>query len=543
MELQGHNLSAVALSPYEWSVEFSKGQPKAYRPQNAPWVTKGPQEESGSETAQRRSPTTVDELIQRFLTVLGDSRMPHKPSRYQSLELEAFCKPGSLDVLEQGTEDCVNYALALLDDRSRQGYQALPPTVAGQQRRSRGPLNSFQLLQELRKKRYECEGEPNAARRLLYITNPDTWAILALTLTASRDQAFFLADFFYKYLGNKTALGIRVPPIGLPLFCLEFHFQFYVWQEGGPLKRDRRTKRNNKPVRRSFELQHLGLDEPLKAYVHEAQISCLGDSSCEDVEYYHSQRDGDMQTDPLTAGTLDANLPIWTPREYFLTIYECRLKQVKHAVHNLVSRLLLKLEPYLHDRQSLSSLPDNDYMMSFDRKKQLQQMLDEASRLLRQTIHSICRIIDTWDRFSSRDAAYLSDIVRHRGASDESIPPFRLVAIIGDHINDLRELRLRAEEQQDLCVGLARELEMQIVMEDNQITTQQHQTGELVKVLTGIGLFFLPLTTTTALFRISLSTPKLEEATISPRTSCTSVVVRERSIYFNDLLNSRFGGK
>lgn len=152
MELQGHNLSAVALSPYEWSVEFSKGQPKAYRPQNAPWVIKGPQEESGGETAQRRSPTTVDELIQRFLTVLGDSRMPHQPSRYQSLELEAFCRPGSLDVLEQGTRDCVNYALALLDDRSRQGYQALPSTVAGQQRRSRGPLSSFQLLQEPRKK-------------------------------------------------------------------------------------------------------------------------------------------------------------------------------------------------------------------------------------------------------------------------------------------------------------------------------------------------------------------------------------------------------
>lgn len=85
-------------------------------------------------------------------------------------------------------------------------------------------------------------------------------------------------------------------------------------------------------------------------------------------------------------------------------------------------------------------------------------MVNEASRLLRQTIHSICRAIEVWDRFNHRDAVYLSDIMIPRGSRDENSRPFRVVALIGDHINDLRDLQRRTEELQELCTGLAREV-------------------------------------------------------------------------------------
>lgn len=106
----------------------------------------------------------------------------------------------------------------------------------------------------------------------------------------------------------------------------------------------------------------------------------------------------------------------------------------------------------------LTVLRHNEGILSLERKKELQQMLSEADGAFRQTIHSICKIIEVWDRFSNRDAAYLSDILRPTGHRTHPIPPYRMFATIGDHINSIRDLRHRAEEQKELCTGLAHEV-------------------------------------------------------------------------------------
>lgn len=142
-----NTLADVTLSAYEWSDEFSKGQPRAYRQANYPFVTSRP-----LESAHHSGPKTTDELIDLFLSVLGDSEMPHRPSEFQSLELEAVCAPMPLQILEDGIESSVTYPLALLDDRCRLGSQFLEAPISGQQRENAGPLSSAQLLQELKKK-------------------------------------------------------------------------------------------------------------------------------------------------------------------------------------------------------------------------------------------------------------------------------------------------------------------------------------------------------------------------------------------------------
>ncbi|KAK7426001.1 hypothetical protein QQZ08_007449 [Neonectria magnoliae] len=305
---------------------------------------------------------------------------------------------------------------------------------------------------------------------------------MVLASTASREQAPFLAEFFYKYLGSKTSLGIHRPPKGIARFALEFHLQFYVWKEEDELQEDTRKNRSGKPLRRARKLQYLDIEdseEGISANIYEAQISCLvtgldhdswvaylfidtyyqGKKSYESVDRYGSQQG--FRQDPLMAGTGDADIPIWTPREYFLPLYEARLGQMKYATQNLIARLLGKLEPYIHDSINLIPLPADDRTLSFTRKKQIQQMLNESCRLLRQTTHSVCKAVDVWDRFSNRDAAYLSDILKPKGnPSQEDIPPFKWVALIEDHINGLRELHRRAEEQQEQCAGLAREVRM-----------------------------------------------------------------------------------
>ncbi|EEU48936.1 uncharacterized protein NECHADRAFT_75591 [Fusarium vanettenii 77-13-4] len=438
-------------------------------------------------TRQLRLPSTRKEFISGRPQTYDSQNIP----TYQDLDLRALCAGCNMKTVEDGLENNVKKPVALLDDRSRLANKQL--ALAG------------------------------------YVTNPDCCVIMVLLSTASPEQALYLTEFFYKYLGSKTSLGIHRPPRGVLSFALEFHLQFYVWREKDVLREDPRKKKSDKPLRRSFRLNFINGDEPeggSQVCIYEAQISCLvagldnhswmaylfidtyyqEDSSSESVEYYHSQED--LRTDPLAAGTVDSDLPIWTPREYFLVVYECRLKQVKHALQNLVSRLLLKLEPYeltswpqlkVQDSMTLVPHPTDDGI-SPAQKKKIQQMLNEASRVLRQTIHSICKAVEVWDRFSSRDAAYLSDILRPRSGRPDPIPPFRVVARIGEHIDGLRDLQRLAEQQQELCAGLARELEMELVMEDNEITVQQQATGELLKTLTAIGVLFLPLTATAALF-------------------------------------------
>ncbi|KAJ3538515.1 hypothetical protein NM208_g5873 [Fusarium decemcellulare] len=531
-------LAIFDSSAYEWNEEFISGQAQIYASQNTSYVLArynipGP---SGPTMPLSPAPTAAEELIGCFLNILGDRDAPHGPSTYQDLDLRALCAGCDLRTVEEGLEDSVKKPFALLDDRCHLAHNRL--AAAGHRRANPGLLNATQLLVELQKKRYNCDGDPDAERRLLYVTNPDSWAIMVLISTASSEQALCLAEFFYKYLGSKTSLGIHRPPRGVLSFSLEFHLQFYVWREKETLRQDPRKKNNDKPLRRSFQLHCLdgeGQEGTSQICIYEAQISCLiagldnhswiaylfidtyyqDGSSSESVESYHSQED--LKTDPLAAGTVDSDLPIWTPREYFLVVYECRLKQVKHALQNLVSRLLLKLEPYIQDSMTLVPRSVDDGSFSQAQKKNIQKMLNEASRVLRQTIHSICKAVEVWDRFSSRDAAYLSDILRPRSGRPEPIPPFRVIARIGEHIDGLRDLQRLAEQQQELCAGLARELEMELVMEDNEITAQQQATGELLKTLTVISVvsntlppllgcrahhfkLFLPLTATAALF-------------------------------------------
>jgi hypothetical protein len=90
-------------------------------------------------------------------------------------------------------------------------------------------------------------------------------------------------------------------------------------------------------------------------------------------------------------------------------------------------------------------------------KKLTERVLNEANRFLPQTIHSIRKAIEVWDKFSRIDLAYLSNILKS-DSKKSPIPSDKTVAMIEDHIDELRDLQRRAEEQRDLCTGLARKL-------------------------------------------------------------------------------------
>ena len=66
----------------------------------------------------------------------------------------------------------------------------------------------------------------------------------------------------------------------------------------------------------------------------------------ESVEGYH-QLTGDCgRPDPLAAGHIDANLPIWTPRQYFLKVFEIRINQVLGEWNLIVDMMENEVERY-----------------------------------------------------------------------------------------------------------------------------------------------------------------------------------------------------
>jgi hypothetical protein len=147
-----------------------------------------------------------------------------------------------------------------------------------------------------------------------------------------------------------------------------------VLRESKKSWKDTREKSDGVPLRQCWELPLLSMpmntststDEPYCLY--EAQISvavtgidhwvwaayCFVDTyfdSEETVDRYH-QLNGARgsikgRADPLAAGRLNADEPIWTPREYFFTLFEFRMHQVLREWNYIVGKVEKNFEQYV----------------------------------------------------------------------------------------------------------------------------------------------------------------------------------------------------
>lgn len=156
---------------------------------------------------------------------------------------------------------------------------------------------------------------------------------------------------------------------GLSTFELEFHIPFYAWRRCDRPIQDSRQKADGEPLRRTKQLAFLSMptsksDIDSFDYLYEAQISCTvtgldnkrwvayffidtyfeNSTEKESVLYYEEQRRHGMHGDPLTAGRHDAEMPIWTPREYFLRVLETRTDQIKREWDSVVSKVQRSVE-------------------------------------------------------------------------------------------------------------------------------------------------------------------------------------------------------
>lgn len=160
---------------------------------------------------------------------------------------------------------------------------------------------------------------------------------------------------------------------------MEFHLPFLALRKSSMPLEDKRQWKNGKPLRRSWDLNFLSLDSSdgaapqFEDCIHEAQVSCIvtgfderswiaiafidtyydGENSLESVECHAQKTEASIQgdsrvlMDPFTLGETNADRPIWKPREYFLRILECRIRQIRFEWQNVVERVLQLTQPYV----------------------------------------------------------------------------------------------------------------------------------------------------------------------------------------------------
>lgn len=145
-------------------------------------------------------------------------------------------------------------------------------------------------------------------------------------------------------------------------------------REGKELLKDTREKSDGKPLRQSWDLPFLSrfmrtsASTDKRHFLYEAQISvaligidhwvwaayCLVDTYFESderlkesVDRYDQLKGRRGRPDPLAAGQIDASKPIWPPREYFLRVFETRIKQAQREWHKIVDNVENEVKKYV----------------------------------------------------------------------------------------------------------------------------------------------------------------------------------------------------
>ena len=276
--------------------------------------------------------------------------------------IEDFCRGRNLSHVESGCFPGGSRGTVWLDDRV-----SIPSLEGrGDTRQYDNPLTATGLMRALNRMRFHHETLPDAARRLIYISDLPPSCILALTATASTHQVPVLRNSIYKHLTSKISIAVKIPSIGFLTFQLDLHLPYFLLKKSHPPK-DAFPEINPKSRTKWIDLSFLMMDaseshsQELKEVwgVHEVQISCVVTGSDDwrwvaygfvDNEIDGSQTDlneYEMCIDRIAAGQLVADVPIWRPRDYWLTVFKIRIKEVRGAWEYLIHKVELSANQYV----------------------------------------------------------------------------------------------------------------------------------------------------------------------------------------------------
>jgi hypothetical protein len=303
-----------------------------------------------------------EEHLRNLFIISGDEDSP--------LELEVlrdFCRGISLEDVKAGRGRAGTQRVVWVDERN--GSPDLGGS--GDARKHENPLTATGLFRALEKPQYGDEYLPDAARRLIYITDLDPACIQALAATVSYQQALVLRNAIFQYLSFQTSIAVQIPSTGFLSFQLDLHLPFFILSKSTPPEKSE-GKFNIKPRRSWTDLSFLKFDkfdfgpqEPMGVWgIQEAQISCVvaGSDHWRWVGYgfVDAEVDGilaessgtDLLQDQIVAGRIEASFPIWTPRDYWIRVFELRIDYVRNQWEYLIYKLELGISQYVRGQIS-----------------------------------------------------------------------------------------------------------------------------------------------------------------------------------------------
>ncbi|KAH3986030.1 hypothetical protein HBI24_037400 [Parastagonospora nodorum] len=351
-------------------------------------------------------------------------------------------------------------------------------------RRYPAPLTAELLFENLRKKRYNHPDLPDSDRRLVFVANPDGYDILAVTETAPQHLHEALGGFLERYVSLRTALKVKLSDCGFPAYQIQYHLPHFVLRK----KRQSSKRHTEKLQRTRVDLSFLSQvlpstfnEEPLELVQVQISVVLCGTSETRYTVYCFEDNDHDddremgddefsedgFQADQIAKGEIDANRPIWNPREYILVTLLERITQVTKEWARVVHVIDSASARFASGRTTASNsrnpfFCENIAATSYWTRRMLQ--------VLRQLLRTIRETIKVWETFKSDngDIGYFSDLVSTPGVSATRIlRTLHQIHAAFDELKDFHEKMLDIQEEYE---KLERALEVRMMVEANKNT-------------------------------------------------------------------------
>ncbi|KAI1023721.1 hypothetical protein LB504_005180 [Fusarium proliferatum] len=414
-------------------------------------------------------------LVDWFMT--RDGKEPRR--KYQAEVVNHFCHSNELQELQSNSSNISSRKSCLIDDRTVNGTTS---TRNG----NRKPLTSHGMYVRLVEKRFHeppSNGglkRPNTDRRLVFIMNPDSHALVSVMATAPG----------YQRVSSK--------PQGLVTYELSFHLPFYSWKLTQHEPRDIRLRQDSSPLRKVHNMSCLHGNSPTAPmidYLCQAQIAvcitpmdggiwtgyCFVDTyfqSEDDRQCVEDYCDRGMQFDPFTTGKHDADMPILKPDDYFLISLQHQLIVFKDEWMNTAKRFKERVETYVDE---------SDFALASKESQQPLAWLRHARRKLTELVVCLETTIDCWDNFT------YPDHMQTRYGRQSMVSTEQTFAEVRNCLKDLYNIRTLCDEHE-------RTLNLHNMDEQYRISRMQAQVAESTQVLSCFLLYVVsPITLAAAI--------------------------------------------
>jgi hypothetical protein len=358
-------------------------------------------------------------------------------------------------------------------------FQIPAPLTSRSPRIYIAPLTAGELHTLLREKRFNHPKYLDAHRRLICISDPDSYDFLTLIKNATAQEKRALRDGICNYLALYTSIkAIISEEEAFREFRLTFDIPYFALRRSRP-EQDY-PERKKREHRGWMNVSFLDADpaEPDEVVwgIHLAHISvsvsgihnsnwtgyCFDDRHFdEDGEIGKDEQTADHQSDQIARGELSAKDVIGDPREYYLRVFHIRMRQVRKEWLDLECFILKGIKDLSWGRLFFSTTRSGIPTESNDATAL--NSIESTSKLVGKLLGEIVKLNAAWACFTSAKGGfdYFSDMCCNQ----------RVVSTVhelDDIFGDMLQLEKRLRHLAEQCDKTALAINLRLTSESNK---------------------------------------------------------------------------